>query len=276
MQVRAIVLDDIDTVAIRDVPVPRAGPNEVLVRVQAGSVNGFDLAVAAGRLKDMVDYVFPVTLGKDFAGVVVAVGEEVAEFGPGEEVFGFVPGMALGGAFAEFAIVPADVALAPSPAGLDVASAGGVGSYVVQIAAAAGAYVIATARTSEDCAYLRDLGAADIVSPGDPYPVDVEGLVDLIHHADGAEALYARVASGGRVASATYTADVEALAGKGITGTNIMSPGDRALVGRLCGLVEKGKLRVPLSAQFTLDEGPAALAAHAGHKTGKIGLSIGS
>jgi NADPH:quinone reductase-like Zn-dependent oxidoreductase len=99
--------------------------------------------------------------------------------------------------------------------------------------------------------------------------------VDLIYHPDGAGALHALVAPGGRVASATYTADAEALAAKGITGTNIMSPGDRAVLGRLCVLVDEGKLRVPLSARFPLDDGPAALAAHAQHKQGKIGLSIG-
>jgi NADPH:quinone reductase-like Zn-dependent oxidoreductase len=214
--------------------------------------------------------------------------------------------MALGGAFAEFAVVPADVVLVPIPDGLDVPSAGalalagsaamiavdamapsvgdrvlivgatgGVGSFAIQIAAAAGAHVIATTRTSEDSDYLHDLGAAEILSPGDPYPEGVEGLVDLVHHPDGAEALHALVAPGGRVASATYSADVEALAAKGITATNIMSPGDRAVLGRLCDLVDQGKLRVPLSARFALDDGPAALAALAEHKHGKIALSIG-
>lgn len=303
---RAIVLEDIDRVAIQELPVPTPGANEVLVRVQASSVNGFDLAVIAGGLKGLVEYEFPITLGKDFAGVVEAVGDGVTEFAPGDEVFGFLPGMALGGAFAEFAVVPAEPALAPKPERLDAASAGalalagsaavisvdaitpakgdrvlvvgaagGVGSFVVQLLAAAGAHVIASTRTGDDANYLRDLGAAEILGPDDPDPEPVQALVDLAFHPDGAEALHALVAPGGRVASATQSADVEGLAAKGITATNIMSPGDRAVLDRLRDLVEAGTLRVPFSARFTLDEGPAAVAAQAGHKQGKIGLSIG-
>lgn len=302
---RAIVLEDIDKVAVQEVPVPEPGPNEVLVRVQASSVNGFDLAVIAGGLKGLVEYEFPITLGKDFAGVVESVGDQVTEFGPGDEVFGFVPGMALGGAFAEFAVVPAEPALGPKPDRLDAASAGalalagsaaviavdaiapskgdrvllvgaagGVGSFAVQIAAAAGAHVIATTRSGDDADYLRDLGAAEVLVPGDPDPEPVRGLVDLAFHPDGAETLHALVAPNGRVASATQSADVEALAAKGITATNIVSPGDREVLDRLRALVEAGTLRVPLSTSFTLDDGPAAVAAQAEHKQGKIGVFI--
>ena len=42
----------------------------MLVRVQASSVNAIDNAIAAGMLKDMVPHEFPVTLGRDFAGVI--------------------------------------------------------------------------------------------------------------------------------------------------------------------------------------------------------------
>jgi NADPH:quinone reductase-like Zn-dependent oxidoreductase len=303
--VRAIVLEDIDKVAIHELAVPRPGSNEVLVRVEASSVNGFDLAVVAGGLKGLVEYDFPITLGKDFAGVVESVGDGVTEFAAGDAVFGFLPGMALGGAFAEFAVVPAEVALVPKPDRLDAAhagalalagsaaviavdaiapskgdrvlvvgAAGGVGSFVVQLAAAAGAHVIATTRTGDDADYLRDLGAAEVLNPGDPDPEHVQGLVDLLFHPDGAETLHALAAPNGRVASATNSADIEGLAAKGITATNIMSPGDRAVLDRLRALVDQGTLRVPLSTSFTLDQGPAALAAQAEHKQGKIGLSI--
>lgn len=52
-----------------DLSVPEPGPGEVLVRVLASSVNGFDLGVLGGHLKGMLDYEFPVVLGKDFAGL---------------------------------------------------------------------------------------------------------------------------------------------------------------------------------------------------------------
>lgn len=301
---RAIVLEDIGKVAIQELPEPTPGAGEVLVRVKASSVNGFDLAVIGGALQGLVEYAFPITLGKDFAGVVESVGDGVTEFAPGDEVFGFLPGMALGGAFAELAVVPA-AALAPAPKGLEsapagalalagsaaviavdtiapakgdrvlvVGAAGGVGSFVVQLLAAAGAHVIATTRSSDDADYLRDLGADEVLGPDDPDPAPVQALVDLAFHSDGADALHALVASGGRVASATQSADVEGLAAKGITAANIQSPGDRATLDRLRELVEAGTLRVPVGATFSLGDGPDAIAAQATHKQGKISVAI--
>ena len=60
-----------------DLPEP-AG--EIIVAVKATSVNPVDAAIAAGMLRGMAEYTFPVTLGRDFAGVTAA----------GDEVFGFV------------------------------------------------------------------------------------------------------------------------------------------------------------------------------------------
>src|SRR5215218_761620 len=80
--------DEQPTVA--DLPTPEAGPSQVLVRVRAASVNGIDLSIASGRLRGMLEYDFPVVLGKDFAGTVEAVGAGVADFAVGERVFGVV------------------------------------------------------------------------------------------------------------------------------------------------------------------------------------------
>ena len=65
-------------------------PNEVLVRVRASSVNPVDNAIAAGMLKEMVEHEFPITLGRDYAGVVEQVGAEVTGFSVGDDVFGFL------------------------------------------------------------------------------------------------------------------------------------------------------------------------------------------
>ena len=89
---RAFTLDGFDTQpGLRDdLPEPRAAEDGLLVRVHASSVNPVDAFVAMGALKDMAEHRFPVTLGRDFAGVVEAVGSDVSRFGVGDEVFGFV------------------------------------------------------------------------------------------------------------------------------------------------------------------------------------------
>jgi NADPH:quinone reductase-like Zn-dependent oxidoreductase len=61
---RAITLESFEGgPALREVPTPQVGPNEVLVRVRASSVNRLDGGIAAGMLKDMLEHESPVTLG---------------------------------------------------------------------------------------------------------------------------------------------------------------------------------------------------------------------
>jgi NADPH:quinone reductase len=88
---RAFTLDGFEsTPRLRDdLPAPGAGAGELIVRVHASSVNPVDAAIASG-LKGMAEYEFPVTLGRDFAGVVEEPGSGVTRHDVGDEVFGFV------------------------------------------------------------------------------------------------------------------------------------------------------------------------------------------
>ena len=90
----AFTLDSFDTPpGLReDLPTPQVGPDELLVRVKASSVNPVDAGIAAGHLKDMFPHDFPVLVGRDYAGVVEQVGADVTGYVPGDAVFGFVPG----------------------------------------------------------------------------------------------------------------------------------------------------------------------------------------
>ena len=126
---KAITLTELGTQpALRaDQSAPTPGPAEVLVRVRASSVNPVDNAIAAGMLKDMVEHVFPVTLGRDYAGVVEQIGADVTGYSVGDEVFGFIPGMApavQAGSWAELIVVPESMSIARKPDGVDLASAG--------------------------------------------------------------------------------------------------------------------------------------------------------
>src|SRR3954449_12446716 len=90
---------------------PEPGPGEARVAVDAASVNGFDVAVAAGYVWDAMPQEFPVVLGRDFAGVVEAVGEDVQGVQVGELVVTVIPGVGLGpvGTFAKRFVAPADL-----------------------------------------------------------------------------------------------------------------------------------------------------------------------
>jgi NADPH2:quinone reductase len=181
---RAIALESFDSgPTLQEIPTPQIAPNEVLVRVRASSVNPVDNAIASGMLKDMVEHEFPVLLGRDFAGVVEQAGSDVRDLSEGDEVFGFVPGMGPtvhNGSWAELIAVPESVATR-KPEDIDTASAGaaplaaitalsaldalgvsegdtvlivgangGVGSFAVQLAAEAGATVIAPALPEDE------------------------------------------------------------------------------------------------------------------------------
>ena len=81
-----------------EVPDPVAGPGQVLVEVHAASVNGADWKVRAGKYAPITDV--PYIPGRDFSGVVSALGHGVTELARGEAVFG-VCDVGQEGAYAE-------------------------------------------------------------------------------------------------------------------------------------------------------------------------------
>ena len=175
-----------------DLSVPRVGPNGVLVRLYATSVNPVDWKFRQGLLDAVRPVVFPVIWGCDLCGVVAEVGASVTLFKPGDEVYGFKDGYVAKtyrGTYAEYVVAP-EKSLAKKPSNLSHveaacvplaaltawqallgqgklkpgqrvlihAGAGGVGVMAIQIAKAFGAFVAATASTrNQDL--LRELGA---------------------------------------------------------------------------------------------------------------------
>jgi NADPH2:quinone reductase len=307
---KAITIDDPGTrPALRaDLPAPVPGPNEVLVRVRASSVNPVDNAIAAGMLKDMVEHEFPITLGRDYAGVVEQVGADVTGFSVGDEVFGFIPGMSptvRDGSWAELIVVPESMSIARTPNGVDLASAGaaplaaitamtavdglalaredtllvvgatgGVGSFAVQLATAAGATVIAPA-LPEDEDYLRGLGGAEIL----PRDGDIAAATRE-RHRDGVDALldtvsYAPGAYDGALKDSARVASPNNAAGEGPGRTNVMSVPTAENLQRLAQLLDAGALHVPIQQTYPLDQATAAMNALATtHTQGKVALQI--
>lgn len=186
---------------LTDIPEPELPPDGVAIRVRAASVNGFDVFQASGHLMGMMEHALPTIIGRDFAGVVEAVGSDRTDIAVGEEVLGFIPSMPplRDGSFAELVTSgTAVLARKPSDLSFEVAAAiplagataldavdavdpgpddvvvvagatGGVGSLALQLAAQRGSTVIATARAGEEETFVRGLGAADTIdySAGD-------------------------------------------------------------------------------------------------------------
>lgn len=289
-----------------ELPTPRPGPGEVLVRVQASSVNGFDLSVVAGRLAGTMEHRFPVGLGKDFAGTVEAVGDGVTRFKPGDAVFGVVTKPYLGdGGFGEYVTVLEEISIAALPAGVEVAAAGalglagtaavdslaavspqagetvlvsgatgGVGAIAVQYAAAAGARVIATARPGGEVDFVRGLGASEVVDYTGDVAAQVRALspdgVDVVLHfaGDGAE-LAGLLTEKGRLASTLgYGADQHPAA------TFVYANPTAETLDRVAADVAAGRLSVPVKRTYRLAEVPAALDEFAAGTCGKIGIVV--
>ena len=95
---------------VRQVPVPRPGRGEVLVRVEASSVNPIDAKRAGGYGQRLLSLKgagqFPLVLGNDVAGCVEALGPDTSAFGVGERVYGLVGTGRNGGAHASHVVVP--------------------------------------------------------------------------------------------------------------------------------------------------------------------------
>jgi NADPH:quinone reductase-like Zn-dependent oxidoreductase len=178
-----------EVVKYGDLPDPVAGHGDVVVDIVNASVNAADWKVRNGQYKQAT---FPLGIGRDFSGVVSAVGEGIDDLRAGDEVFG-VCQTGVEGAYAEkIAIGAAIVARKPEAlshvnaaalalTGLTALSAiedtlklkpgekiliqggaGGVAGFAIQLAKHIGAHVITTASAANH-PYLRSLGADEII-----------------------------------------------------------------------------------------------------------------
>ena len=309
-------MTDFDSgLALHDLPKPEPAADELLVRVHASSINPVDVLAAAGALRGMMEYTFPVVLGRDFSGVVESVGSEVVGSRVGDAVLGFLTKPTLhDGAWAEYLTVPVDGFVVPKPEALDFAAAaalpvaaltalaavdavdprpgdlvlvigagGGVGSFAVQLAAQRGASVITTAKPGDE-QRLLDLGAAEtidytgqdlVAAVRERHPDGVRSVIDLVNHGDGFAPGAELIQAGGRAASPLGAVDVDGLAARQITGTNVMGshPGPAGLA-RLAEAAAAGGLKVLIDSARPLEEVPAAVEEFPRGKRGKIVVSI--
>ena len=279
-----------------DLPAPRPGPNDVLIRVAATSLNRLDVFMREGSHGTRITP--PQVLGRDIAGEVVELGAEVQGFRVGDRV------VASGaGSYAEYAAAPAertfhlpetcsfDEAGALPTAGLTayqmlvnrarvrpgetvlvMAAGSGVSSFAVQIAKAVGARVIATAGSDDKLSQARQIGAEAVINH---YTEDVsarvrdltggEGVDVIIEHVGAAvwPACFRSLAVNGRLVTCGVTAGHRVDLHLGQVFTRALSimgvgRGSPADMRELLRLIDLGRVRSIIHQRFPLQEAAAA------------------
>jgi NADPH:quinone reductase-like Zn-dependent oxidoreductase len=310
---RAIVQRELggpEVLVLEEVEAPEPIPTEVQVRVRAAGVNPVDLKTRQGKGMAAVFGEPPFTVGWDVCGEVTAVGGGVTRFEVGDEVFGMPWFPRRAGAYAEYVTAPSrhfarkphafsvEEAGALPLAGLtawqivvdtirvqegdDVlihGGAGGVGHLAVQVAAARGANVIATARR-EQADFLADLGAARTLDyRDDDFDRELADLDSVIDFTSGyGERSLAVLRPGGTLVSVPSGVDPKlrelgAAQHQRVTGI-LVEPDPVGLAG-LCDLIERGELQIEVDEVFDLERAADAHRhAEASHGAGKIVLRV--
>ncbi len=205
---RYLPIDDPDSLLDIELEAPAPGPHDLLVRVEAVSVNPVDTKLRAPGPQAEAQ---PRVLGFDAAGVVEAVGAQVTGFRPGDAVY-YAGDVTRPGSNAQLQLVDARLA-ARKPASLDfaqaaalpltaitawellfqrmgyavdgggsgrsllvIAGAGGVGSIAIQLGKLAGFSVIATASREETVAWCRQMGADHVIDHREPLAPQLQAL----------------------------------------------------------------------------------------------------
>jgi NADPH:quinone reductase-like Zn-dependent oxidoreductase len=296
-----------------DQPMPRVAADEVLVRVHNSSVNPHDALVASGAARRYLTYVYPVVLGSDLCGTVKEVGHGVSDLHPGDRVLGLVSGkVAARGTFAEFVAVRRDwVTRVPEqvddvsagalglaaltalrclevvkPAEGDVVfvngASGGVGSYLVQMLAAAGVEVLASAGADDKATFVISLGATHAVRyragglEGQIralHPGGVTAVVDLVTGDRAALEVFAGqvLHPAGRIVSTRHAADPVG----GREATNVVAQLDRAAIERLVQMVGSGTVRPAVTAVYPFAQLEEAFGELGRGARGKLAIQVG-
>jgi NADPH2:quinone reductase len=299
---------------LADMPLPVPAPHEVRVRLRAASVNPVDYKIRQSG--SWAGLPMPAILGYDAAGVVDAVGSNVTELAPGDEVFYCARIFGRQGTYAEFHVEDAAI-VAKKPPQLSFeeaaclplaaitaydavvgffgtkpgdtvlihAGAGGVGSFAVQLAKAAGARVLATGR-SENAELIRSLGADEVI---DYRKVRFEDEVNRLTDGRGVDAAYDTV--GGDTISRSIhcvraygkLATVVSVSGS-INGMQIRNQTlyfgfmerTREKIRALYTLASRGQVRPVVDSTFPLERvADAHRKLEAGGMRGKIAITIG-
>jgi len=310
---KALVANDYgppSQLTVTEVPDPDPGPGEVLIAVEAAALNPFDVKLVTGATRDFSPIQFPYIPGMDGAGTIAAVGAEVTRFAGGEEVFGFFGQTP--GTIAEYALISDGPYLAARPGELDavraaaipeagltavsllravslqagstvlvIGATGGIGMFVVQLAARDGALVLATA-IPEDSEYVLGLGATETLDYKSSDAAEetlsrhldgVNVVFDLVNMGPALAASARAVRPGGRLVSPLGGPDAAGLGREDITVTytGLSASREDGDLDQLAARVAAGVLDVEIGGVYMLENAPQAFVDFAEtHTRGKL------
>jgi len=292
--------------AVERIPAPHPGAGEVVVEVHAASVNPIDWKVRSGLLQKVFPVAFPMTTGRDGAGVISAVGEGVDAALIGRRVC-FLCGRGVG-AWAEQIVLPAALAVAipdvlsftdaaalplaglsawsalvteaKVAAGMRVlvhAAAGGVGTMAVQIAAERGAQVIGTC-SSSNADFVRSLGASEVIAyDREDFDEKLSGL-DVVFDTMGGDVhrrSYTVLKNGGMLVCLVAEPFQDRGAEYGVTVKTAPVMPDPAALAAIVGLTATGRIKAAVERVLPFgDFAEAQRLSELGHARGKTVLKI--
>ena len=290
-----------------EAPDPKAGPGEVVVDIHAASVNGADPKVRRGNGRYKLDK-FPHIMGRDFSGVVSAVGPGVTDFKVGDAVFA-VTDVGIEGTYAEKIAIKATI-VAKKPEGLSHAEAaalglvsltaltaiedtahlkagetiliqggaGGVAGFAVQLAKHLGAKVITTASAGNH-AYVRSLGADQVIDYNAEDFTKIGPVCDVVFDTVGGNVRagsYAVLKPGGKLVWIAPAPEGFKPPREDVETLRPDVKRDRAHLERLVALLKAGAVRPPAIHRYKLaDAAEAHRVSEARHLQGKLVLEIG-
>ena len=288
-----------------ELPDPAPARGEVLVDIHAVSVNAADWKQRAGQYPAKVE--LPHIPGRDFSGVVAAVGEGARDFQPGDAVFGVCEVPAESAYAEKIALRQEIVARKPerfshvecAAAGLAALTAlvsiedtlqvkagetvlihggaGGVAGFAVQLAKHLGARVISTASAANHD-YVRGLGADTVIDYRTQDFTRVVSGCDAVFDTVGGDVTarsFAVLRAGGRLASIAGGAQAPASPRADVTSLRPNVARSRRNLERVTSLMEKGALRLPEISLFQLSQAAAAhRVSEARHLRGKLVLQV--
>lgn len=301
---KAVLMDrhgGADVLYLGEAPDPKARAGEIVVDIVAASVNGADWKVREGKAAQLQH--FPYILGRDFSGVVSAVGEGVTDFRAGDEVFA-VCDVGQEGAYAEKIAIKAAI-VAKKPAALshvDAAAlaltgltalctvedtlklkagetiliqggAGGVAAFAIELSKHLGARVITTASAANH-AYLRKLGADEIIDYNavdfTKVVKDCDAVFDTVG-GDVAQRSFAVLKPGGRAAFIASGPQAPKPERSDVVALRPNVGRDRPHLERIAALVAAGAVHPPETKLYRLSDAVAAHKVSEGrHFRGKL------